>query len=213
MRRKRIAAAGAAMVIAAALLGGCQKESETSTEAPKEQTEAASQEVRDTEADSEETAKVSEDAVFGTFSSQTLEGEEVSQDIFAQADLTMVNIWGTFCGPCIREMPDLGEISRDYADQGVQIVGMVSDVIKPLDGSQPDTDTALEIVEATQADYTHILLSEDLYRGYLGEVQVVPTTVFVDKNGEEVGVYTGSKSKEEWVSIIEEMRKQVDHEG
>ena len=45
--------------------------------------------------------------VFGTFESKTLDGEDVSQDIFSKADLTMVNIWGTFCGPCIKEMPEL----------------------------------------------------------------------------------------------------------
>lgn len=211
-KRKKISAAGALLLTGAVLLGGCQTEKKNSAEVPKKQTEMSGTESK-TGTGAEEASQVSEDAVFGTFSSRTLDGEEISQDIFAEAELTMVNIWGTFCGPCIREMPDLGEISRDYADKGVQLIGMISDVIQPLDDSEPDTGTALEIVEATEADYTHILLSEDLYRGYLGEVQVVPTTVFVDKNGEEVGVYTGSKSKEEWVSIIEEMRKQVVHEG
>ena len=55
--------------------------------------------------------------VFGTFESKTLDGEDVSQDIFSKADLTMVNIWGTFCGPCIKEMPELGELSRQYASR------------------------------------------------------------------------------------------------
>ena len=69
--------------------------------------------------------------LFGHFDSQTLEGEEVTEEIFANADLTMVNIWGTFCGPCISEMPDLGEIADEYAEKGVQIVGIVSDVTDP----------------------------------------------------------------------------------
>jgi len=151
----------------------------------------------------ESTDKVPEDTVdepvklFGVFNSQTLEGEEVTEEIFANADLTMVNIWGTFCGPCISEMPDLGEISREYADKGFQIVGMLCDVMEPGD------ETALEIVGETKADYTHIIASEDLTMNVLQYVSSVPTTVFVDKEGNLVGeVYAGARDKTTWELII-----------
>ncbi|BDF05720.1 TlpA family protein disulfide reductase [[Clostridium] hylemonae] len=138
--------------------------------------------------------------IFGTFESETLEGEAVSDEIFSKADLTMVNIWGTFCGPCIREMPDLGELSREYADKGVQIVGLVSDVGKAKD------EKAEEIVSTTKADYTHIIASQDLMTGILGSVNVVPTTIFVDKEGNQVGdVYSGARDKDEWAGIIDEL--------
>ena len=32
----------------------------------------------------------------------------MTHEVFDDADLTVINIWGTFCGPCIQEMPDLG---------------------------------------------------------------------------------------------------------
>lgn len=118
--------------------------------------------------------------VFGTFESKTLDGEDVSQDIFSKADLTMVNIWGTFCGPCIKEMPELGELSRQYADKGVQIVGLISDV------SDPGDETAEDIISTAKADYTHIVASNDLQNGILKEVYAVPTTYFVDKDGNQV---------------------------
>lgn len=138
--------------------------------------------------------------IFGTFESETLEGEAVSDEIFSKADLTMVNIWGTFCGPCIREMPDLGELSREYADKGVQIVGLVSDVGKAKD------EKAEEIVSTTKADYTHIIASQDLMTGILGSVNVVPTTIFVDKEGNQVGdVYSDARDKDEWAGIIDEL--------
>ena len=35
------------------------------------------------------------------FSTTDLEGNTVTNDIFSQADLTVVNFWGTFCNPCI----------------------------------------------------------------------------------------------------------------
>ena len=156
---------------------------------------------------SSESSKASSDEsgkVFGTFESETLEGEAVSDDIFSKADLTMVNIWGTFCGPCIREMPDLGELSREYADKGVQVVGLVSDV------GEAKNEKAEEIVSTTKADYTHIVASQDLMSGILGSVNVVPTTIFVDKEGNQVGeIYSGARDKAEWAGIIDKLLGEI----
>lgn len=151
----------------------------------------------DTGSDSGSTSAESS-RVFGTFASETLEGEAVTEGIFSGADLTMVNIWGTFCGPCIEEMPDLGELSREYADRGVQIIGLISDV------GEPNDEKAEEIVSKTKADYTHIVASEDLTSGILGSVDVVPTTIFVDKEGNQVGeIYSGARSMKEWAEIVD----------
>ena len=142
--------------------------------------------------------------LFGVFDTQTLEGETVTEEIFANADLTMVNIWGTFCGPCIAEMPDLGEISREYEEKGFQIVGMLCDVMEPGD------ETALEIVGETKADYTHVIASEDLTMNVLQYVSSVPTTVFVDKEGMLVGeVYAGARDKTTWELIINQYLAEV----
>lgn len=166
-----------AMLMLAACLTGCAAEKQTESE---KQTTAA--------------------GFFGIFESVTLDGTEVTQDIFKGADLTMVNIWGTFCGPCISEMPDLGEIADEYAEKGVQIVGIVSDV------TDPENEEAKAIVEQTGADYTHIITTKSMLDGYLAGVQVVPTTVFVNGEGKKVGdIYTGAKSKEVWSGIIDEL--------
>lgn len=140
---------------------------------------------------------------FGVFVTQTLDGETATQEIFKEADLTMVNIWGTFCSPCINEMPDLGELAREYEEKGVQLIGMISDVVEAKD------ETATQIVEETGADYTHLILSESLYYS-LSQIQVVPTTVFIDREGKQVGyTYTGSRSKEDWSAIVDEMLLEV----
>ena len=160
--------------------------------------------VESTEDTSEDSLDKEPVNLFGNFTSQTLEGEEVTDEIFAQADLTMVNIWGTFCGPCIAEMPDLGEISREYKDKGVQIVGILCDVM------EPGAETALEIVGETKADYTHLIASEDLTMNVLQYVSSVPTTAFVDKEGNMVGeIYAGSRSKTEWELIINQYLAEV----
>ena len=101
-------------------------------------------------------------------------------------------------------MPELGEISREYEGEEFQIVGMLCDVYEAGD------DTALEIVESTQADYIHIVASPDLVNGILRQVQAVPTTIFVDSNGNQVGeAYTGSRDKDSWLQIIEEVKSKM----
>ncbi|MBQ4235421.1 MAG: TlpA family protein disulfide reductase, partial [Treponema sp.] len=40
-----------------------------------------------------------------TFTATDLNGRIVTSEIFEKNKVTMLNIWGTFCGPCIREMP------------------------------------------------------------------------------------------------------------
>lgn len=167
-------------------------------------TENQTEESQGTEAvqDEAETDPVS---VFGEFKAETINGEEVSEEIFGEKKLTMVNIWGTFCGPCIREMPDLGELNREYADKGFQIIGIISDVSKASD------ETALDVIETTKADYTHIIAAGDIQSGILSQVQGVPTTIFVDENGMQVGeVYFGAKEKKDWAEIIDELLGEVE---
>ncbi len=139
------------------------------------------------------------------FTTTDLNGNTVTQDIFADYSLTMVNIWATFCSPCINELPDLGQLKSEYQDKGVNIVGIVADV-QNSDGSIPEEGVALakEIVDKTGANYTHLLPSESLNNLIINNVDAVPTTVFVDDKGNYVGEqFVGSKDKQGWAEIID----------
>lgn len=149
--------------------------------------------------------------ILSQFSAQDLEGNSFDQTMLQDHTLTMVNVWATFCTPCINEMPDLGTLAQEYQDQGVQIVGLVSDVLT-MDGSldQDQMELAREIVASTSADYTHLVPSEDLYF-LLGQISSVPTTFFVDENGAQAGgTYVGSKDKEQWQEIIDQLLTEVE---
>ena len=145
------------------------------------------------------------------FSARDLDGNTVTEAVFANADLTMLNVWGTFCGPCIREMPDLGELAGEYADRGVQIIGLVGDVGQ----SDEDAEYAREFVEKTGAHYVHLLPSEDLQDKVLSGMMYYPTTIFFDRDGYVVdNMIVGSHTKGEWKTIIERMLQlAVNEEG
>lgn len=142
--------------------------------------------------------------LLSSFSTTDLEGNAVDQSILEDYDLTMVNVWATYCTPCLQEMPDLGELASEYADKGVQILGLVSDVLNS-DGTISDSqvETAQEIVEETGASYQHLLPSADLL-GLLSQIYGVPTTFFVDSEGNQVGyAYVTAMEREQFVEIID----------
>lgn len=143
--------------------------------------------------------------VFGDFVSETLTGEIVDQSVFSKNTLTMVNIWGTFCSPCIKEMPELGEISAEYVGKGFAIIGIPADITDKNGSPSPvKLVDAKNIVDAAKADYTHIIPCAEMIENKLGSCQSLPETIFLDSEGRQVGdSYFGAKSKEEWTFIID----------
>lgn len=175
--------------------------------------ETTQPETTQTEASQTETtqsAETTQPGILSVFTAQDLQGNGVNQEILAGKKLTMVNVWATFCGPCINEMPDLGALAQEYADKGVQIVGLLSDA-NASDGSvsASQVELAQEIVDATGANYLHIIPGTDMM-GLLYQITSVPTTFFVDETGKQVGTaYVGAKDKDAWAAIIDQMLEEV----
>ena len=181
------------------LLGACSGSSSSQFE-----TSAASQQQAAASSQGEQAG------ILSAFSTTSLDGSDLDQSMLEGYGLTMVNVWATYCKPCLSEMPDLGELADEYRDQGVQIVGLVSDVLNS-DGffSQEQLDTARDLVAETGADYPHLLPSQDVY-GLLSQIYAVPTTFFVDSEGRQVGsAYLSAKEKDEWAEIIESMMEEA----
>lgn len=152
--------------------------------------------------------------VFEDFTAQDLDGNPVDESIFADCDVTMINLWGTFCGPCLQEMPDLGEISDEYADKGFQIVGICTDAVN-LDGEilEDVVETAKADAQETGADYLHIVPVGEIFTDLLPRVTGVPTTIFVDSKGQQIGLADiGAKDKDAWIQVIEEKLAQAGQE-
>ena len=138
-----------------------------------------------------------------TFEADTIDGEPLTSDCFAQSKLTMINVWATYCNPCLSEMPDLGEIAASYDTEEFQIIGIISDISK--ESGQEDIENAKELIAQTEANYPHLLLNESLYSNLVGAIDSVPTTFFVNQKGEVLGYIIGANSKETWEEVINEL--------
>lgn len=124
-----------------------------------------------------------ENATFPAFTATDLDGSTVTESIFSEKDLTVLNIWGTFCGPCIGEMPELGEWAKEMPDN-VQIVGLIIDI-----NGEEDTehrDLAVDITQQAGVDFTNLIANAD-FAPILKDVIGVPTTLFIDGEGTLVG--------------------------
>ena len=119
---------------------------------------------------------------FPAFTAELLTGGTVDNSVFADKDLTIINIWGTFCMPCVSEMPELEAWSKELPEN-VQLIGLVCDVTAE---SEEDVEVAKMICESTGVTYPNWLCCED-FEEMLAGMPFVPTTIFVDRNGAIVG--------------------------
>lgn len=140
------------------------------------------------------------------FTAENLALESVDSSIFAEKDLTVLNVWGTFCGPCINEMPELGEWQRELPEN-VQIIGLVADVAGKED--KEHIELASMILEKTNARFTNIIPNND-FAELLSGVVGVPTTFFINKEGKIVGKPIVGAQVPKYKSFVEEYLKTIE---
>ena len=133
-----------------------------------------------------------------------IDGKEFSGKDFSDYDLTMVNVFATWCSPCVQEIPDLAEIQKEMKDKGVNIVGVVTDTVDQSGENQEALEKAKLIRERSKAEYPFLIPDKSNFNGRLSGIQAFPETFFVDKKGQIVGeTYSGSHNKKAWLEIIE----------
>ena len=133
-----------------------------------------------------------------------IHGKEFSSQDFANYDLTMVNVFATWCTACIQEIPDLVEVQKEMQAKGVNIIGIVTDTVDDTGENREALEKAKLIQEKTKANYSFLMPDKTNFNGRLNGIQALPETFFVDKNGQIVGeTYSGSHNKKDWTAIIE----------
>lgn len=198
MMKRKFISVMAACTMTIVLLGGCGKtEQEDQVQESVQAEQTASREEEDDAGRSGQTEQSAEIA----FEAQDLEGNTVTESLFAESRLTMVNVWATYCNPCLSEMPGLGELAGEYDPDQFQIIGIVSDV---QEGAQEEAvEYAEALVSQTGAEYSHLLLNQSLFMALLRDVSAVPTTFFVDENGEVLDTIVGAMDKTAWKEKID----------
>ena len=142
-----------------------------------------------------------------TFGTVDLAGNPVnSAELFSQYELTMVNLWGTFCGPCKQEMPGLETLYQAMKERNIAVIGVVVDIAGPDDREL--IEEAEEIAARTGVTYPNLLPWDGIDTSMPS--MYIPTTYFVDPEGHIVGeAAVGARGPEAYESLIEEALEKI----
>jgi thiol-disulfide isomerase/thioredoxin len=116
----------------------------------------------------------------------------------------LLNIWGTWCGPCREEIPHLVELQARYGSQGFEVIGL-----NIGDGSgQPESNEQItSFAERMKVNYTIArspnAATIEFYK--ISKQQVVPQTLLVDREGHLRGVFIGGGQR-----VIDSMKNTVE---
>ena len=117
----------------------------------------------------------------GEFTTTDLYGNEVTEAIFSEKEVTLVNVWGTYCLPCIAEMPDLREIDESLSGDA-QIVGIVCDASNMKCEEYED---ALKIAGESDTKFVNLLYNKSMT--FMDSISAIPTSFLVDSDGNIIG--------------------------
>lgn len=113
----------------------------------------------------------------------------------------LLNFWGTWCGPCRSEMPDLQAVYEDYGNNEKDLV--VLGVAAPNLGQEGSAEDITAFLEENGYTYP-TLMNEDASLFYSYGISSFPTTFMIDKNGNVYGYIMGAQSREVFDNIIQQ---------
>lgn len=130
-------------------------------------------------------------------------GNEIDIGTFAEANITMINFWEPWCGPCKAELSDIEKLYEDYKNYGFNVIGVYS---------YNDTDYANSILKDKGITYPIV---HSYSFAYVNDTGYVPCTIFVDAYGNIIDLgahgsydtdakYAGARDYEGWYDLISE---------
>lgn len=137
------------------------------------------------------------------FTTTDFDGKKItSEELFAEHEVTMVNVWATWCFWCVDEMPELNKINKRLAKKDCAIVGLLGDI--------DDDDTleeAEQILKDNNVTYLNILPWKGAVEEDFNMDEGWPTSFFVDRDGYIIGDPIVGASTDEYEKRIDEILK------
>ena len=134
------------------------------------------------------------------FSAEDIEGNKIDNSIFKENKVTLVNVWATWCGPCVNELPEIQKVYSELKDQGIGVVGIVAD-------GNDAKDTAKELIELDSLKYKMIIPDSNLEKKLISTLRGFPTSYVVDSEGKILGMKLGGMNAEGFKAFIEQYAK------
>ena len=113
--------------------------------------------------------------------------------------VVLVNLWATWCGPCINEMPHLREMQEKFKDKGFEIIGLDID-----DESKEDIDAFSAKQKLNyQLGWSGNTIKNEFVK--VTRLDGIPQSILINRDGQMTGVFTGGSP-----SVINKMKETVE---
>jgi thiol-disulfide isomerase/thioredoxin len=113
---------------------------------------------------------------------ETADGRRLSEEAF-RGRFVLLNVWATWCPPCVKEMPSLDRLQAMKDRQGLEVV-------------QP-------FFQRTGLTYLAIYLDREARSMPALKITGLPTTVLIDPAGREIARWPGAREWDQPATVAE----------
>jgi peroxiredoxin len=124
------------------------------------------------------------------FELKSIDGKTVRLSDY-KGKAVLLNFWATWCPPCKIEMPWFVDLQKQYADQGLQVIGIAMD-----DDAEKESARIAAFAKEMNLNYV-VLLGNDRVGDAYGGVEGLPTTFYIGRDGRIVNAVSGLVSHAE----------------
>lgn len=140
-----------------------------------------------------------------TYSISDLDGQIVtSNDNLFQDKLVFITLWGTWCPPCLTEIPTFNSLQKKYNDEGLIIIGIAFERIEDADDRRKHLKKFAE-----RYDISYTILDGGAIKDFgntlpaIRDVEGFPVEILIDRSGTVVDTRNGYGYSEKWAAELE----------
>jgi peroxiredoxin len=123
---------------------------------------------------------------------------ELSGKITRHTDLNgkvaVINFWATSCTTCVKEMPQMIEVYKEFAPQGLDFLAIAMSYDPPM--------YVVNFAKTRELPFRVAMDSEGKAAKAFGKVELTPTTIVIDRKGRILKTYVGEPNWQEFKAVI-----------
>jgi peroxiredoxin len=130
------------------------------------------------------------------FTLKSLEGSNLRLEEY-RGQVVLINFWASWCGPCRQEMPLLDRLHQRYLDTGFAVLGI------NVEGEEAPARNLIDRIPVTFP----VLIDQEQRVSELYELEAMPSTVVVDRDGVVRYIHRGYKPGDEakYIEVVKEL--------
>lgn len=125
-------------------------------------------------------------------SATTLDGKTISLEDY-KGKVVLLDFWATWCEPCVKAMPHLDKLQKQYGEKSFTVLGVSID---------EDTKKVGPFAEKKKLSYPLVLDSAEAPTWHAYRVTAIPALFLIDRNGQIIAQWRGSPKDEEIAAAV-----------